>query len=127
MNYVTLSMEANFNHVFRLQSSSCRHLTKMPKVATSPRRIRFAPFPRVTPDAIDEILQSLEESPRSKTPRRGSVESNGANPICAADRYPRTPVAHLFINNKTVMSSSKDWKTVLDPVSNAITTTLSES
>ncbi|RJE25360.1 hypothetical protein PHISCL_02323 [Aspergillus sclerotialis] len=101
----------------------------MPKLATSSRRVRFAPFPKATPDAIDEILQSLEEqSPRSTIPntsqplRRGSIESNGANPIGPADRYPRTPVAHLFINNKTVMSSSKDWSTVLDPVRSYIAT-----
>lgn len=104
----------------------------MPKVTTSSRRVRFTPFPKATPDAIDEILLSLEEqSPRSTVPnppqpvRRGSIESNGANPICPADSYPRTPVAHLFINNKTVMSSSKDWTTVLDPVGSALAITAS--
>lgn len=29
---------------------------------------------------------------------------------------PRAAVAHLFINNKTVMSRSKEWTSILDPV-----------
>lgn len=97
----------------------------MPKVTTSPRRVRFAPFARGTPDAIDEILLSLEDhSPQNTVPPiltnlrwSDSPDSNGQNVSNLADRLSRPPVAHLFINNKAEMSKSKDWTTVFDPVS----------
>ncbi|KAJ6020861.1 methylmalonate-semialdehyde dehydrogenase, partial [Penicillium herquei] len=77
----------------------------MPKAVAPPRRGRFTPFartPRTPAIAIeDTMLPSFDNFPAYL------IESRAA-------------VAHLFINNKTLMSKSKDWTSILDPVTQAL-------
>ncbi|PKY02309.1 methylmalonate-semialdehyde dehydrogenase [Aspergillus campestris IBT 28561] len=90
----------------------------MPKIVESPRRVRFNPFSRGSSSPSDDTVLSFgvrdlergENGPKALSNTPSSI----ATPDGAAPRS-RPSVTQLFINNRHVMSKSKNWTSALDP------------
>ncbi|KAF7596840.1 hypothetical protein BBP40_012440, partial [Aspergillus hancockii] len=100
----------------------------MPKAVDRSRRVRFTPFARRPSNASDDTALSSNNQTSGRSGDDQSVCSPGSSSATStrpgsidsdndptATTLPRPTVTHLFINNKSVMSKSKDWTRVLDP------------